>query len=603
MHTTVDHALQEKSEQKNAILGDMISKGSQQSVFQKFMQQVDGSLSYIVGLWFAGFIFFTFRFFGSYFYIYRLRTRYSYLLSQKWQDLVSQIQTKLNIRKSIILLESATTSIPMVVGHLKPAIILPLGLITQIPFNQLEAILVHELAHIRRNDYLVNLVVASMEWLFFFHPLFWWMTSQLDLYREHSCDDITINHCGGADPLQKALLDLSEFNQKSIHIAAALYKNEYQLLKRIKRMKTKNQKNHGRRFNPAALLLMMAMFIIVLLGSSFVPQPGEMFTGLVYSGNIDPGHAMLPRTYPVKTVEHKPETILPDTTKATKKGTDVKEFNDDGTINLELDAEGNLLMVKKDGKELTGKEREKYDKLAKKLQALKEEDKVREQNKEELDRVKEQLRKAELKMKEVQAEYSEVMKEYMTVRSEAGWSAYDNAWGLHSEELMSTKEMEELLEHTEDLAGIYNHNFFTEELEGYEQWTDLQKDLFTDQFNSVQEQLDVIAEQEELEGFFMEELITKQYEEFEELEELAGWEELDQIALETQIFEKVIRNELVKDGLMKSPMDKLSMSLSKKRLVVNGEKQPADLHEKYLKIYNEYSSTELTGDTRFILED
>jgi beta-lactamase regulating signal transducer with metallopeptidase domain len=110
----------------------------------------------------------------------------------------------------------------MVIGHLKPIILLPVGMLTALPYDQVEAIITHELAHIKRNDYLINLIKSFFEVIFFYHPVAWWISSMMDDERENCCDDLTIKICGESSSLQNALLNLQELNQKPTYIAAAL---------------------------------------------------------------------------------------------------------------------------------------------------------------------------------------------------------------------------------------------------------------------------------------------------------------------------------------------------------------------------------------------
>ena len=104
---------------------------------------------------------------------------------------------------------------------LKPVILLPVGLATSLPIDQVEAILAHEMAHIRRNDYLINLLKSLIEVVFFYHPVIWWISSTLETEREHCCDDITIRICGNEKSLQKALLNLQQFGQYQTALATA----------------------------------------------------------------------------------------------------------------------------------------------------------------------------------------------------------------------------------------------------------------------------------------------------------------------------------------------------------------------------------------------
>jgi beta-lactamase regulating signal transducer with metallopeptidase domain len=577
--------------------------------FAWFMKTVDRSTGYIMAGWLLGFVFFSIRFWGSYFFVIRIRKKYSSVLPGRWQAILMEIQEKMKISGQVRLLESATTAIPMVIGHLKPVIILPLGLATHIPFNQLEAILVHELAHISRKDYLLNLFISAMEGILFYHPLFWWLRGRLDTYREHCCDDRTIAYLGNPDPLQKALLDLSTFNKRSTHIAAALYKNNHQLLNRIKRMKTKNQKNHGTRFNLSTILIAVAIIGTSLAGSSLAPRQGEQWQSM----SLIPDPPQVNHTVnikpPMQPLPEKPAP-LPDTTINQKKAGTTKKFDDDGVVSLQLDEKGNLLGVKKDGRELTGEERAKYERLAKKLQELSEKEKTIEKNREELEKVKQRLMETEMKMKEVEKEYNHAMQEYIEKHAESNWSAYDGSMELFGEQYLRTEELEEMIAKQRDLASLYQRKFYQDQdlwtktrddliwdsLGDMNEWS-LYRDQFEDQYIDAQEQLDKAMLEYELQQEMKEDYLLRQQDVWEKMEQLKT------IEMEALLFEEAVREELVKDGLLDKASDELAFNLTEKRLVVNGEKQNSQLRDKYIKLYEKYAHGDVVGDKQVIIED
>ena len=92
----------------------------------------------------------------------------------------------------VVLLESCLAEVPVVIGYLRPAILIPAGMLTGLPAAQIEAILLHELAHIRRADYLVALAQSAVEGLLFYHPAVWWISGVLRAERENCCDDFAI---------------------------------------------------------------------------------------------------------------------------------------------------------------------------------------------------------------------------------------------------------------------------------------------------------------------------------------------------------------------------------------------------------------------------
>lgn len=106
--------------------------------------------------------------------------------------LVAQLQQRLQISRPVRVLQSAVIQIPAVLGHLRPVILLPVSTLTGLSSEQIEAILAHELAHIRRADYLVSLLQTVAETLLFHHPAVWWISRRIRAEREFCCDDLAL---------------------------------------------------------------------------------------------------------------------------------------------------------------------------------------------------------------------------------------------------------------------------------------------------------------------------------------------------------------------------------------------------------------------------
>ena len=106
------------------------------------------------------------------------------------EPVLAEVAASLGIRRIVRLVETAGLTVPAVVGVIRPVILIPLGLAADLAPDQVEAILAHELAHVRRHDYLVNLLQVVVESLLFYHPAAWWMSAQIRREREHCCDDV-----------------------------------------------------------------------------------------------------------------------------------------------------------------------------------------------------------------------------------------------------------------------------------------------------------------------------------------------------------------------------------------------------------------------------
>ena len=116
----------------------------------------------------------------------------------------------MRITRPVAMVCSVRLSVPVIVGHVRPLIVLPAAALSGLSPDQLEAILAHELAHVRRHDYLVNLAQTVIETWLFYHPAVWWVSRQVRVSREHCCDDLAVTLCRSRHDYVHALLDLEE---------------------------------------------------------------------------------------------------------------------------------------------------------------------------------------------------------------------------------------------------------------------------------------------------------------------------------------------------------------------------------------------------------
>jgi bla regulator protein BlaR1 len=143
-------------------------------------------------------------------YSRRIRSYKTFSPPAYWPDKLDSLRASLQIRKKVALMESALTHIPIVIGHLRPVIFIPLGLLTSLPEGEIEAVLLHELAHIRRHDYLVNFLQNIVANIFFFNPGLLWISSLIRDERENCCDDIAISRTKDKFQFVRALVSFKE---------------------------------------------------------------------------------------------------------------------------------------------------------------------------------------------------------------------------------------------------------------------------------------------------------------------------------------------------------------------------------------------------------
>ena len=163
-----------------------------------------------VPVWLAGVLLFYVRSLGGWFAVQRLRRTGVVAAGAEWQARLHVLRSRSGVARAVALVESCLVDVPVVIGFLRPVILAPVGLLTGLRTEQVEAILLHELAHIRRNDYLVNLLQSLVEGLLFYHPAVWWVSHVIRAERENCCDDIVVAMSGDARGYAATLAALEE---------------------------------------------------------------------------------------------------------------------------------------------------------------------------------------------------------------------------------------------------------------------------------------------------------------------------------------------------------------------------------------------------------
>ncbi|KAA6441406.1 M48 family metalloprotease [Dyadobacter flavalbus] len=224
----------------------------------KFQLWLSAHLHELVICWLIGAGILLLRFAGGWIFTERLRSQANIIMDKEWRARFGIITAKMNISQIIEFKESARILTPMVIGAFNPVVLIPIGLLTGFSTAQVEAILAHELAHIRRNDYLINLMQSFVEVIFFFHPAIWWLSDRIRMEREHCCDDIALRVCGDKMSLAHALVKVAEW-QSSPELAMAFASKKPLLLQRIQRVLGVKPKSTGNIINLPVILLAAGM--------------------------------------------------------------------------------------------------------------------------------------------------------------------------------------------------------------------------------------------------------------------------------------------------------------------------------------------------------
>ncbi len=196
--------------------------------------------------------------------VYHLKRTSVFAVGKDWENRLSQLSEQLHIKQVVRLMESGIAKVPMVIGHLKPVVLIPIGLINSLTADEVEAILIHELAHIRRRDYLVNLLQGFMEIVFFFNPAVLWISQLIKTERENCCDDLAVSQSNNKASYISALVSCEEYQAGRPAYAMAFPGSKNTLLARVKRM----MGNHNHSLNMFEKTVLAICLVVFGLGIS-----------------------------------------------------------------------------------------------------------------------------------------------------------------------------------------------------------------------------------------------------------------------------------------------------------------------------------------------
>lgn len=244
---------------------------------------LSAAVPWLAPLWLAGVLLMFARHFAACLSVRRFRSHGVCSAPDRWQNELARLSARLRIFRPVQLLESCVADSPMVLGHFRPVILMPVGLLAGLSPAQVESIFLHELAHIRRHDYLVNTIQRVVEGLLFYHPAVWWISGVMRTEREHCCDDTAVSISGNAHEYAVALATLEQNRLSGKVVVAATGGN---LVKRIHRLLYPKANSAWAPF--------LAVVILVVIGAATVAA------------------------WPAKTQQEKASAIQPETQPALK---------------------------------------------------------------------------------------------------------------------------------------------------------------------------------------------------------------------------------------------------------------------------------------------
>ncbi len=237
---------------------------------------LDHSLPWIVLFWTMGVATLSIRMAGGWLYARRLKWEGTEEASPELKVTFRNLVKRVEVSRPVRFLLSTRVEVPMVIGWLRPFVIVPLSALAGLSPQQLEAILVHELAHIRRYDYLVNLLQTIVETLFFYHPAVWWISRQIRTERENCCDDWAVMVCGDARVYARALTQLEEQRRSTVLAVPASGGSLLTRVRRLLALPTRRRHSSGLAIAGMVVLAVGAITLsahVFLLSNAASPEP------------------------------------------------------------------------------------------------------------------------------------------------------------------------------------------------------------------------------------------------------------------------------------------------------------------------------------------
>src|SRR5688572_8111119 len=225
------------------------------------LPQLERWMPLIVLGWMLGVGVLAVRLAGGWIWMQRMKSHGAEPADAALQAIVKRLSRSLHIARTITLLRSPGVDVPTVIGWLKPTVLLPMSALAGLSPLQVEAILAHELAHVRRHDYFVNLLQTLLETLLFYHPAVWWVSGQIRTERENCCDDLAVSLCGDPVVYASALADLEDLRGPASRFVMAASGGV--LLNRVRRLLTGPAQHAGR--GPAWLAATSAALLVLMV--------------------------------------------------------------------------------------------------------------------------------------------------------------------------------------------------------------------------------------------------------------------------------------------------------------------------------------------------
>lgn len=292
----------------------------------RFTSYFNQHASLFVAIWFLVFLAKAVKLMGGLVYVQRIKHYKTHTPGHYWTSRMQELANALGVKVPVRLLESELVKVPLVAGVLKPIILVPLGLMANMPAGQVEAILLHELAHIRRRDFLVNLAQSFAETLFFFNPAVLWLSALLREEREHCCDDMAIEVTQSKTGYINALVSFQEYQlENNTPYAMAFPGKKNQLLNRVKRIIDNSHKT----LNMAEKSFLVLCLSLIGILSAVWAQPDEQKKPGKQTTEQEPVQQPIEKAKELTTSQQNETAIIKDESKEESLDDDIDRSTDE----------------------------------------------------------------------------------------------------------------------------------------------------------------------------------------------------------------------------------------------------------------------------------
>lgn len=236
--------------------------------------RLESWLPVLVLMWLCGVALLSLRLVSGWVWVQRMKSHGTSAIEDGWDHIAARLSRRLHIGRPVHLLKSTRVDVPTVIGWMKPVILIPASALSGLNPRQLEAILAHELAHIRRHDYLVNLLQTVVETLLFYHPAVWWLSRRIRAERENCCDDLAVSLCGDPVTYAQALADLEGLRGSSRRLVMAATGGS--LVQRVRRLlgaPTHAGRAPGWLAGGVSVVVLLGIALSAAITGAFEPMP------------------------------------------------------------------------------------------------------------------------------------------------------------------------------------------------------------------------------------------------------------------------------------------------------------------------------------------